>query len=103
MLEAIERIERHTNQGRDTFEQDELLQTWIVHHLQILGEAARSATSAFRDRHSNIAWKQIIGMRTILVHHYFDIDLDAIWLTVEQDLPLLKLQILEIIALDNDD
>ena len=33
MLEAIERIERHTNQGRNTFEQQELLQTWIVHHL----------------------------------------------------------------------
>jgi len=55
MLEAIERIERHTTQGRDAFERDELLQTWIVHHLQILGEAARSTTSAFRDRHPNIA------------------------------------------------
>jgi len=42
-------------------------------------------------------------MRTILVHHYFDIDLDAIWLTVERDLPLLNLQILEIIALESDD
>lgn len=40
ILEAIERIERHTAKGRDEFERDELIQTWVVHHIQIIGEAA---------------------------------------------------------------
>lgn len=102
MFEAIERIERQSTKGRETFEQDELLQTWIIHHLQILGEAARATSTLFRETHNAIAWKQIIGMRTILVHQYFEIDLDAVWLAVEQDLPLLKIHLREIMALDND-
>jgi uncharacterized protein with HEPN domain len=40
MLEAIERIERYIATGRVKFEKDELIQTWVVHHLQIIGEAA---------------------------------------------------------------
>jgi uncharacterized protein with HEPN domain len=40
ILDAITRIERYTGRGRDAFEQDELIQVWIVHHLQIIGEAA---------------------------------------------------------------
>lgn len=40
ILEAIERIHRHTAGGRENFEADELVQTWVVHHLQIIGEAA---------------------------------------------------------------
>ena len=42
MLEAIERIERYTLRGKETFKQDELIQNWIVRHLQIIGEAARA-------------------------------------------------------------
>lgn len=42
MQEAIERIERYTAQGRREFDQNELVQTWVVHHLEILGEAARA-------------------------------------------------------------
>lgn len=41
ILEAIERIERYTSKGREEFMQDELIQTWVVHHIQIIGEAAR--------------------------------------------------------------
>ena len=41
ILEAIERIERYAARGREAFENDELLQTWVVHHVQIIGEAAR--------------------------------------------------------------
>ena len=39
VIEAIERIEKYTAQGREAFERDELVQTWVVHHLQIIGEA----------------------------------------------------------------
>ncbi len=40
MLEAVERVERYTQRGCAAFERDELIQTWVVHHLQIVGEAA---------------------------------------------------------------
>ncbi len=45
MLDAIERIEKYVSKGRAAFEQDELIQTWVVHHLQIVGEAAANIFS----------------------------------------------------------
>ena len=88
--EAIERIEKYTVQGREAFEQDELIQTWIVHHLQIIGEASRAITPALRDQYPAVPWTKIIGMRNILVHDYFGIDTDVVWSVVENDLEPLK-------------
>ncbi len=89
MLEAIERIQRHAEKGRDGFEKDELLQTWVVHHLQIIGEAASKLSEEFRDAHQEIAWPQIVAMRNVIAHEYFGIDLDTVWQVVERDLPEL--------------
>lgn len=97
MIEVVERIARYAQRGREAFDQDELVQIWIVHHLQLIGEAARSLSSAFRDHHEEIPWCQIIGMRNILIHHYFAIDVEAVWSVVETHLPLLKRQHLEIL------
>lgn len=91
--EAIERIEKYAFQGRKAFENNELVQNWIVHHLQIIGEATRSLSSQFKEKHSEIPWSKIIGMRNILVHDYFGIDVDVIWKAVERDLPELKQKI----------
>lgn len=91
--EAIERIERYTAVGKDTFTTNELVQTWVVHHLQIIGEAARALPDEFRQAHPEIPWKQIIGMRHILVHHYFSIDATIVWSVVENDLPDLKVKL----------
>ncbi len=90
ILEAIDRIERHAAQGRHAFERDELLQTWSVHHLQIIGEAARKLSESFRKAHPEVAWAQIIAMRNILVHDYFHVDQDEVWSAIERDLPVLK-------------
>lgn len=96
--EAIERIERYGTGGRDGFEQNELIQTWILHHLQILCEAARAISAEFKQQHPEVAWPQIAGMRNILVHHYFGIDLDVVWAVVERELPVLKQQIAELLG-----
>jgi uncharacterized protein with HEPN domain len=93
ILEAIERIEKYADEGKEVFEEDELIQTWIVHHITIVGEACRTLSDDFQARHANIPWADIVGMRNILVHHYFGIDTDAVWSVVEKDLPELKLNI----------
>ncbi|MDK2890118.1 MAG: hypothetical protein PWR21_750 [Methanoculleus sp.] len=94
IIEAIERIERVATQGRKYFYNDEMAQVWVIHHLQIIGEAVRGISSEFRAENPDIPWSDIIGMRNVLIHHYFGIDRDAVWNVVERDLPDLKSQIL---------
>jgi uncharacterized protein with HEPN domain len=97
MVEAIERIEKYASKGRKSFEQNELIQTWVVHHLEIIGEAASKLGRAFHETHPTIPWAQIIAMRNILVHEYFGMDLEAVWRAIERDLPELKAKLKAII------
>lgn len=90
IADAIDRINKYAARGRDVFENDELVQTWIVHHLQILGEAAARISEDFQNKHPDIPWSEIIGMRNILIHNYFGIDIDVVWLVIEKDLPELE-------------
>ena len=90
MLEAIERIERYAAKGRVEFEKDELIQTWMVHHLQIVGEAAAKLGREFHEQHPSIPWPQVVAMRNVLIHDYFGVDLEEVWRVVERDLPELK-------------
>ncbi len=90
ILEAVERIDRYARDGRERFETDELVQTWIVHNLQIIGESCRTISVPFREAHSEIPWSRIIGMRNILVHDYFGIDTDVVWEAVEKEIPQLR-------------
>ena len=90
ILEAISAIERYLNWGRAAFDQDELLQGWFVRHLQIIGEAARALPENMRSMAPEIEWPKIIGMRNVLVHGYFDIDLDIVWEAASRDAPALR-------------
>ncbi len=87
ILEAIERIQRHTVRGREAFANDELLQTWVIHHLLIIGEACRALPDALRAQHRGVPWPEIVGMRNALVHRYFEIDRELVWEVVVGDLP----------------
>lgn len=93
ILEAIERIEKYASEGREAFENDELIQNWMVNHISIIGEASRSLSNEFQAHHVEVPWADIIGMRNILVHHYFGIDTDAVWSVIEKDIPDLKMNI----------
>ncbi|MEW6356841.1 MAG: DUF86 domain-containing protein [Planctomycetota bacterium] len=90
IMDAIARIERHAARGREAFERDELIQVWIVHHLQVIGEAAARLGQDFHDAHPELPWIQVVAMRNVLVHEYFGVDFEEVWKTVERDLPKLK-------------
>jgi len=65
--------------------------------LEIICEAANVVSADFREKHSQIPWKKMIGLRNRLIHGYFDVNLDIVWDTVEEDLPPLVADLEKII------
>ncbi|NJR51842.1 MAG: DUF86 domain-containing protein [Leptolyngbyaceae cyanobacterium CSU_1_3] len=90
ILEAIEAIERYTQQGREIFDEQELIRVWVVHHLQVIGEAVNALSDELTDRYSETPWAQIIAFRNLVVHEYFRVSLNLVWSIVENNLPSLK-------------
>jgi uncharacterized protein with HEPN domain len=88
ILDAIAAIERHPGQDKAAFERDE----WFLRHLQIMGEAARTLPEDVRALVPEIPWSEIIGMRNILVHGYFNIDTDIVWGAAARDVPAISPQ-----------
>jgi uncharacterized protein with HEPN domain len=93
ILDAIEAIERYANQGRSAFEDQELIQVWIVHHLQIIGEATNALPDDLTGLYPQIPWVQVVAFRNIVVHEYFRVSLNLVWSIVINDLPMLKDQV----------
>jgi uncharacterized protein with HEPN domain len=69
------------------------LQNAVMRMVQIIGEAAARISPEVRNAHSQVPWRQILGMRNRLVHDYFRIDIAVVWEVVERDIPELILQI----------
>ncbi len=90
ILEAISNIESQATKGKEAFRKDKLIQVWMVHHLQIIGEAASGLSRRLREQNPAVPWGAVIAMRNVLVHEYFGIDLEEVWKTVGEDLPKLK-------------
>ncbi|MGB3683323.1 MAG: DUF86 domain-containing protein [Rubrobacteraceae bacterium] len=90
ILAAIDAIERYQGRDRTAFENDELLQNWFLRHLQIIGEASRTLPEDVRALAPEVPWSNIVGMRNILVHGYFDIDTDIVWNAAMRDVPSIK-------------
>lgn len=99
IMEATAKIEKYASRGRDVFESDELIQNWILRHIQIIGEAARGVSAELKAAHPEVEWMQIAGMRNVLVHDYFGIHAELVWDTVINDLPNLKTKIEHILKL----
>jgi len=97
MIDAITNVEKYADEGKERFLTDELIRTYIVHHLQILGEAGNKLTADLRSRHPEIPWPRILGMRHVLVHDYSRVDYGIVWDVVETELSRLKTQLQKIV------
>lgn len=91
ILEAIDRIQARCGGGRSAFDKDDMLQVWVLHHLQVIGESSRALPEDFRHDHPEVPWQRIIGMRHILVHHYFEVDTEVVWQAVENGLTSVEI------------
>lgn len=91
IIESIELIEHYSEKlTTNTFKQDQALQDAIIRRLEIIGEATKNIPTSFKADYADIPWKQMAGIRDMLIHEYFDIDLDLTWQVVKRELKPLK-------------
>ena len=90
IVEAIKKIRQYTKGITvEDFKKDALIQDGVVRQLEIIGEAARVMSEATKKKYPDIPWYNISGMRNRLIHEYFQVDIDAVWKTVIEDLQVL--------------
>ena len=90
MLAAVEEILKFAKgHNLQSLAGDRPLQHLIIHNLEILGEAASRVSAEYRSEHPEIPWRDMIDLRNRLIHVYFDLDLEIIWSSVQEDLPKL--------------
>lgn len=86
----------------EAFFDSDLLRSAVVHKLSIIGEAAARVSEELRARYPAVPWPQIIAFRNILVHAYFGIDWDVVWLAAKDRVPVLREQVARILAAESD-
>ena len=79
------------------FQKSELLRSAVVQKLGIIGEAAARVSANLTDRHPEVPWPQIVAFRNILIHAYFGIDWEVVWLAATDRCPVLREQVAAIL------
>ncbi len=99
IFDSIQQIETYL-QGvsREHFLQTKLLQDGVVRQLEIIGEASRNLSNEIRQHHPEVPWSQMIGLRNRVIHAYFNVSLEIVWEITQNDLPVLKRQINDILG-----
>lgn len=101
ILDSIKHVESFLNElnhNENLFASKLYWQNAFVRELEIIGEAANHLDKQFIEDHPEIPWGKVIKMRHKLIHDYFDIRMDLVWLTAIQDLPALKPQLLSLLS-----
>jgi len=88
---------------KQEFEADERTSYAVIRALEVAGEAARHIPEEIIQRYPKVPWSDMIGMRNVLIHDYIEVDLEAVWLTVKDDLPEAEQEIRRIIEELEDD
>ncbi len=99
MIEAIDNIFEFVNEKSfDVFKADKILRFAVIKNLEIVGEAAFLISKDFKTKHDVIHWSDIVGMRHILVHGYYQIRDEIIWATIETELKTLKEELVKLLV-----
>ncbi len=98
MGECIERIREYTAGDRSRFEVSRLVQDAVIRNLQTLTESSQRLSDDIKATEAQVPWRELAGFRNVIVHGYLGIDLAAVWLVVDQDLPPLAAALARMVA-----
>lgn len=98
ILDAINNVEEYLD-GVDEkkFKETRLLQDGVIRQIEIVGEATRHISKDIRKAYPEIPWQDIVGMRDKLIHGYFGVDIEKVYDTEREDLPVLHKQVIGIL------
>ena len=99
---CCEKVLRYTcGLTAEAFAGDEKTLDAVVRNLEIIGEAAKQVPPHLRQRHPQVEWQKIAGLRDVVIHRYFGVDEDIIWDVVRNHVPQLLEQVTRILAAED--
>lgn len=94
ILESAQAVEKYVQEiTEDEFHHSNEKQDSVIRRIEIIGEATKNISETFKKQHPDVPWKNMAGMRNVLIHEYFDVNLHTVWKTATQFIPLLRLKI----------
>ncbi len=98
ILECIQKIKEYTQKASEReFEKNTEKQDAVIRRIELIGEAVKSISEETRRNYPDIPWREIAGMRDIVIHEYFGVSVGLIWRVARRDIPVLEEQIRKII------
>jgi uncharacterized protein with HEPN domain len=98
IFDNINEIEKSFSDiNKKVFLKNKLLQDATIRRIEIIGESSKNISINLKNKYDKIPWKIMAGIRDVIVHSYFDVDLDKIWNIVKKEFPKLKKEIEKIL------
>ena len=84
----------------DEFDDNRMLSEAVIRCLEVIGEAVKMVPPDMRERHPRVPWRDIAGLRDVLIHAYFGLEMESVWEAAHDEIPGLLPQIREVIVME---